>query len=90
MALTPKERADFDEIVLRLRMEDADVGLAQPKRQTFALLMSTVAASLVFGLGVVLIGHGLWGPILITVVLAGAVVYAARSWWRSRFAGKRP
>jgi len=37
MALSPKERADFDEIVVRLRLEDADVGTVQPKRRSFAL-----------------------------------------------------
>lgn len=86
MALTPKERADFDEIVLRLRMEDATIGVVQPKRRTFALMTSMVVATLVFGLGVVLVGHGVWGPILITLVLVATLSYAGWSWWRSRSA----
>jgi hypothetical protein len=85
MALTPKERADFDDIVLRLRMEDANIGLIQPKRRTFALMMSMILASLVFGLGVVLVGHGALGPILITLVLAAALTFAGWSWRRSRY-----
>jgi hypothetical protein len=89
MALTPKERADFDEIVLRLRMEDADIGVVQPKRPTFALMLSMIVATLVFGLGVVLVGHGVWGPILITLVLVAALSYLGRSWWRSHSARRR-
>jgi hypothetical protein len=86
MALTPKERADFDEIVLRLRMEDAVIGVVPPKHRTFALMFTMVVASLVFGLGVVLVGHGVWGPILIASVLAVALSFAGWRWWRSRSA----
>lgn len=86
MALTPKERADFDEIVLRLRMEDAAIGVVPPKRRTFALMFTMVVASLVFGLGVVLVGHGVWGPVLIASVLAVALSVAGWRWWRSRSA----
>ena len=50
MALSPKERADFDQIVLRLRLEDTDVGTTiQPKRRSFAMLVSVITGTLVFG-----------------------------------------
>jgi len=84
MALSPKERSDFDQIVLRLRLEDADVGVIKPRRRRFALLVSVVTGTLVFGFGVALIGHGPLGPILITLVLVTAAVVAGRGWWRSR------
>jgi len=89
MALSPKERADFDQIVLRLRLEDADVGVIAPRRRPFALLVSVIAGTLVFGLGVALVGHGPLGPILITLVLAAAAVAAGRSWWRARDTRRR-
>ncbi|HEX4250019.1 MAG TPA: DUF3040 domain-containing protein [Pseudonocardia sp.] len=88
MALSPKERADFDEIVLRLRLEDADVGTIQPKRRSFALLVSVITGTLVFGLGVALVGHGVLGPILIVLVAVTALVLAGRSWWRSHGPGR--
>jgi len=84
MALTPKERADFDEIVLRLRLEDADIGMIQPRHRSFALLVSLIAATLVFGLGVALVGHGVAGPTLIILVLASGAVFGVRSFRRSR------
>src|SRR5437899_2638011 len=67
MALSPKERADFDEIVLRLRLEDTDVGTIQPQHRSFAMLVSVITGTLVFGLGVALVGHGVLGPILIVL-----------------------
>ncbi|HEX4361361.1 MAG TPA: hypothetical protein VH141_27745 [Pseudonocardia sp.] len=90
MALTPKERADFDEIVVRLRLEDTDVGTIQPKRRSFALLISVITGTLVFGLGVALVGHGVLGPILIVLVSVVVLVLAGRGWWRARPQGRRP
>lgn len=89
MALSPKERADFDEIVLRLRLEDTDVGTIQPQRRSFAMLVSVITGTLVFGLGVALVGHGVLGPILIVLVAAVALVLAGRGLWRSRGTGRR-
>jgi predicted lipid-binding transport protein (Tim44 family) len=89
MPLSPKERADFDEIVLRLRLEDADIGMIAPKRRSFALLISVIAATLVFGLGVALVGHGVLGPILIIMVLLGSLTLVGRNWWRSRATDRR-
>ena len=89
MALTPKERVDFDQIVLRLRLEDTDVGTIQPQRRSFALLISVITGTLVFGLGVALVGHGVLGPILIVLVAIAALVVTGRGWWRSRRPGRR-
>jgi len=90
MALSPKERADFDQIVLRLRLEDTDVGTTiQPKRRSFAMLVSVITGTLVFGLGVALVGHGVLGPILIVLVAAVALVLTGRGWWRSRAPRRR-
>lgn len=82
MALSPKERADFDEIVTRLRLEDASVGTIQPRRGRFALVLCVVVAALVFGVGVALIGQGLIGPLLIAASLIGCVLLAW--YWRAR------
>lgn len=79
MALTPKERADFDEIVMRLRLEDAQLGATQSKRGPRTLLAILVGTVLVLGLGVVLLDRGVLVPVLITVpvVVCGVLV------WRS-------
>jgi DUF3040 family protein len=82
MALSPKEREDFDEIVTRLRFEDASLGTIRPRRGRFALVLCVVVAALVFGIGVALIGHGLIGPLLIAASLVGCVALAW--YWRAR------
>jgi hypothetical protein len=84
MALTPKERADFDEIVTRLRLEDADVGEVRPRRRPTALLVSLVAAVLVFGLGVALLGEGSLAPLLLVAAMVGCLMLVWRKWTRSR------
>jgi F0F1-type ATP synthase assembly protein I len=89
MALTPKERADFDDIVLRLRLEDADLGVIHTRLRPFALLVSVVAATLVFGLGVVLLGHGVLAPVLMIVVLLVGLVLAGRVWYRAHTTKRR-
>lgn len=83
MALTPKERADFDEIVTRLRLEDAQVGEVVPRRRPAALLLGLVAAVLVFGLGVALIGESVLGPLLVIGGVMGFLVLILR-WARAR------
>lgn len=91
MALTPKERADFDDIVLRLRLEDADLGVIQTRRRPFALWASVVAGTLVFGLAVVLLGHGVLGPVLITVLILVGLALVGRAWYRrTRSPQRRP
>jgi hypothetical protein len=84
MALSPKERADFDEIVTRLRLEDAHVGEVLPRRRPTALLVSLVAAVLVFGIGVGLVGDGVLGPLLVIGSVVGFLVLILR-WARARF-----
>lgn len=83
MALSPKERADFDEIVTRLRLEDAHVGEVVPRRRSAALLASMVAAVLVFGLGVSLVGDGVTGPLLVIGGVLGFMALVLR-WARAR------
>ncbi|WP_028922895.1 DUF3040 domain-containing protein [Pseudonocardia acaciae] len=84
MALSPKERADFDEIVTRLRLEDAHVGEVAPKRRSTTLLVSLIAAVLVVGLGVALVSDGVLGPILVICASVACVVLIVRRWARSR------
>jgi hypothetical protein len=82
MALTPKERADFDDIVLRLRLEDADLGVIETRRRPFALWVSVVAGALVFGLAVILLGHGVLGPVLLIAMILAGLAVAGRAWYR--------
>jgi hypothetical protein len=85
MALTPKERADFDEIVLRLRLEDAQLRMPEPRRRSFPLLVSVVAATLVLGLGVALVDQGAaLGPLLIALVVTVSTVLTGYWWFRVR------
>jgi hypothetical protein len=79
MALTPKERADFDEIVMRLRLEDAQLGTTRSKRRPRALLAALVGTVLVLGLGVVLLDRGVLVPVLITVAVLACGVLVWRS-----------
>ncbi|MBO0849829.1 MAG: DUF3040 domain-containing protein [Pseudonocardia sp.] len=80
--MSPKERADFDEIVTRLRLEDAHVGEVVPRRRS-ALLVSLVATVVVFGLGVALVGDGVSGPLLVVGGVLGFIVLVLR-WARAR------
>jgi hypothetical protein len=89
MALSPKERADFDEIVNRLRLEDGYVGEVRPRRRPTPLLVSLVAAVLVFGLGVALLGGGSLGPLLVIGAVLGFLVLVWRKWSRSHPDGRR-
>jgi hypothetical protein len=85
MALTPKERADFDEIVLRLRLEDAQLRVLEPSRRAFPLLVSVVGATLVLGLGVALVDQGAaLGPVLIALVVTVCMVLTGYWWFRVR------
>ena len=90
MALTPKERADFDDIVLRLRLEDTDLGVIETRRRPFALWLGVVAGALVFGLAMILLGHGVLGPVLITtIILAGLGVLGRVLYRRTRSPRRR-
>jgi hypothetical protein len=75
MALNPKERADFDEIVTRLRLEDVGVGMIQPRRKSFALLVSLLGSTLVFGIGVILASRspGAFGALLVALGVLGGL-----------------
>ncbi|HEY2203612.1 MAG TPA: hypothetical protein VGH99_03920 [Pseudonocardia sp.] len=87
MALSPKERADFDQIVSRLRLEDTGIDDIPARRRSMAILVGVVAATLVFGLGVALAGQGMFGPVLIVLALLGAGGYALWTWARPRLRG---
>jgi hypothetical protein len=86
MALSPKERSDFDAIVARLRLEDAGVGMTAPKRRSKALLVSVLAVVLVLGLGVALVERSpdAVGPVLVGVAMLGGMAIALRACVRLR------
>jgi len=81
MALSPNERADFDEIVARLRLEDAGVGMIEPRRRSFALLVSVLIAALVFGCGVVLAARS--PDAFAALLVAGTVLGMMAATWRA-------
>lgn len=86
MALTPKERADFDGIVEQLRHEDAGIGMVEPKRRRMALLISVLVATLVFGFGVALASHSLdaFAALVVASIVLGSMAVAWRICIRSR------
>lgn len=86
MALTPKERSDFDGIVEQLRHEDAGIGMIEPKRHRMALLVSVLVAVLVFGFGVALASHSpdAFGALMVASIVLGSMAAAWRICIRSR------
>jgi hypothetical protein len=86
MALSPKERSDFDAIVTRLRMEDAGVGVIQPRRRSTLVLVSLIVTALVLGLVVALVENrpDAVGPVLVAVAMLGGMVAALRACVRAR------
>ena len=86
MTLSPKERSDFDAIVARLRLEDVGAGMIAPRRRSTALLLSVLAAALVFALGVTLVEHNpnAFAPVLVAVAMIGGMVVALRACVRHR------
>jgi hypothetical protein len=86
MELSPKERADFDHIVARLRLEDANTGMIQSRRRPTAMLLSVLVAAVVFGCGVVLAARSpdVFGALLIAVSVLGCLGLAWRACVRPR------
>lgn len=86
MALSPKERSDFDAIVARLRLEDTGAGTIAPRRRSTALLFSVLAAALVLALGVALVEHrpDAFAPVLVALAMAGGMAVALRACVRQR------
>jgi hypothetical protein len=86
MALTPRERADFDEIVAQLRFEEVKVGAVEPKRLSIALLVSVSASLAAFALGIVVLVRRpeVAGPIMVATAILISVLVARRALARSR------
>ena len=81
MHLSPRERADFDEIVAQLRMEDADLDAGAPRRHSMTLLLCVVVALLGFCIGMALFVHRpeIFIPLLaVAALLAGVLVVRRR------------
>ncbi len=85
MAMSPRERADFDEIVVRLRLEDAGVGTIAPRQHSMRLLIGIVAGLLVFLLALaVLVGRPEGpAPVLVASIMLTCVLAAWRAYPRS-------
>jgi LPXTG-motif cell wall-anchored protein len=78
MQLSPRERADFDEIVAQLRLEDADLDAEAPRRHSMTLLLCVVVALLGFGIGMALFVHRpeIFLPLIgVAAVLGGVLLY---------------
>ena len=82
MHLSPRERADFDEIVTQLRMEDADLDADAPRRHSMTLLLCVVVALLGFCIGMAMLVHRpeIFLPLLGLAALLGGGLLA----WRKR------
>jgi hypothetical protein len=80
MHLSPRERADFDEIVARLRIEEAGVGSLAHRQQSMTLLGCLVLMLLVFipGLALLVERPGIFAPLMVATVLLICVLIARR------------
>ncbi|MGQ0480870.1 MAG: hypothetical protein ACT4O0_07585 [Pseudonocardia sp.] len=87
MAMSPRERADFDEIVARLRLEDAGVGTIAPRQHSMRLLIGVVAGLSMFLLALalaVLVGRPeVLAPVLVASIMLTCVLVAWRAYPRS-------
>jgi hypothetical protein len=80
MHLSPRERADFDEIVAQLRIEEAGAGEETHRQQSMTLLGALVLMLLVFipGLALLVERPEIFGPLMVATVMAGCVLIARR------------
>jgi hypothetical protein len=79
MHLSPRERADFDEIVAQLRMEDTSAAADAPQH-SITLLMSVVVALLGFTIGLAAFVHRpeILIPLVVLAVLLGGGLIARK------------
>jgi hypothetical protein len=80
MHLSPRERADFDEIVAQLRLEDSGVGTVAPRRHSMTLLVSVVVSLMAFLLGLALVVHR--AEVLAPVAVASVALACALIAWK--------
>ena len=80
MHLSPRERADFDEIVAQLRIEEAGAGAVIHRQQSMTLLGALVLMLLVFipGLALLVERPGIFAPLMVATVMAICVLIARR------------
>jgi hypothetical protein len=80
MHMSPRERADFDEIVARLRIEETGAGALAHRQQSMTLLGAIVAMLLVFipGLALLVTRPEIFGPLMVATVMLGCVLIARR------------
>jgi len=80
MQLSPRERADFDEIVARLRIEEAGAGAVAHRQQSMTLLGALVLMLLVFipGLALLVERPEVFAPLMVATVMFGCVLIARR------------
>jgi uncharacterized membrane protein len=85
MQLSPQERADFDAIVTRLRLEDTGLGTVASKRRSMVLVVGALLAAVLVGLGAVLIEHRseAFGPVVFAAVMLAAAVIGLLACTRS-------
>ncbi|HTK65093.1 MAG TPA: hypothetical protein VL595_22080 [Pseudonocardia sp.] len=80
MHLSPRERADFDEIVARLRIEEAGDGAVTHRHQSMGLLGALVLMLVVFipGLALLVERPEIFAPLMVATVMFGCVLIARR------------
>ncbi|HEY9414625.1 MAG TPA: hypothetical protein VIQ30_07700 [Pseudonocardia sp.] len=80
MHLSPGERADFDEIVAQLRIEEVNAGDVTHRRHSITLLGALVTMLLVLipGLALLVECPEIFGPLMAATVMAGCMLIARR------------
>ncbi|HEY1967329.1 MAG TPA: hypothetical protein VGH89_05245 [Pseudonocardia sp.] len=86
MPLSPQERADFDAIVARLRLEDTGLGTVTSRRRSMTLFAGALFGAVMLGLAAVLVEHdaGAFGPVMVATAMLAGMVIALRACARSR------
>lgn len=80
MHLSPRERADFDEIVAKLRMEEVVADGDAPRQHSITLLLSVMIALLGFTLGLAVFVHRpeIFVPLTVLAVMLAGLLIARR------------
>lgn len=80
MHLSPRERADFDSIVARLRMDEVVEDPGAPRRHSLTLLLNLSVALLGFTIGLAVFVHRpeILVPLAVLAVTVGGLAIARR------------
>lgn len=80
MHLSPRERADFDEIVAQLRTEEAGAAAVTHRQMSMTLAGSLVLMLLVFipCLALLVERPEIFGPPMVATIMAGCMLIARR------------